>query len=136
MSLVNAVKAAVYARLSGDATLTGLASGGVHDRTAPQGSVCPYVILAKQAGTAFHMLGNNAGFDEQLFLVKGVTDEHSAKKAGEIAERADTLLNRYALTIAGGTLLVCRRELDVDYDERTDGHVFKHVGHIYRIGVQ
>jgi hypothetical protein len=136
VSVVNAVKAAIFARLDGDATMDSLATGGVHERTAPQGTACPYVIFHKQTGTPRYALGNNYAFTEDLYLIKGVTDEPSSKVAGQIAERVDALFDRYALSVTGSTVLVCRRELDVDYDEHTDGRVYKHVGAIYRIGVQ
>lgn len=136
MSVVNNVKAALFARLDGDSTLDTLATGGVFERTAPQGTQCPYVIFSKLSGLAQHSLGSATAFSEDLYLVKAVTDEPSSKVAGQIAERIDALLNHHALSVSGATLMVCRRETDVDYDERTDGRVYKHVGHTYRIGVQ
>lgn len=136
MSVINAVKAAIFTRLDSDATMDSLAPGGIHERTAPQGTHCPYVIFHKQTGTPRHALGNQLAYTEDLYLIKGVTDELSSKVAGQIAERIDALFAYYALSVGGATVLVCRRDMDVDYDERPDGRVFKHVGALYRIGVQ
>lgn len=136
MSVINNLKAALYTRLNTDATLTTAATGGVWDSIAPQGTTPPYVVFTKQSGVNMPVLGDGAGFTETLWLVKAVTDEPSAKLAGTICERVDALLDRHALSVSGSSLLVCRRELDVDYPEPVDGRVFRHVGHIYRIGVQ
>lgn len=133
-----ALGSAIYTTLTGSTALTGLLAGttSVYHTMAPQGAQMPYVIFAKQAGSTRRTLGNGKAWDEGVYLVKAVTDEPSALKAGRIASQVDTLLDRVDLTVDGGTALMCHRETDVSYPETTgDGRRINHVGATYRIGV-
>lgn len=134
---VNAVKTGLYDKLAGDATLVGLLASttSVYDKVAPQGAALPYVIFQKQAGSPRYTMGGRA-YDDNVYLVKAVTESPSAKVAGQIAERVDALLTNGSLTLTTGSLMVMRREQDVEYEETTDGRTYQHVGAMYLIGVQ
>lgn len=138
MAALNAVKAALHTKLTGGTALTALLSGtaAVYEKLGPRGATPPYVIYQKQAGSPRHTLGDGKAWDSHVFLVKAVTDEPSAKVAGDIAAQVDALLDRGSLTITGGTALICRRETDVDYHELSEGRRINHVGATYRIEVQ
>jgi hypothetical protein len=133
----NDIKAALYAKLTGDATLSGLLSAGdaVYDGIAPIESNFPYVIVQKMDGRPQYTFSQRA-FDTHVFLVKGVTKGATARRAGEIAARIDALLTDGALTISGGSLLYCRREQDVDYPDHDGGDVFRHCGATYKLYVE
>ena len=75
-------------------------------------------------------------YDDNIVLVKAVTDAPSAKTAGQIAERIDALLTDGSLTLTTGSLMVMRRQQDVEYSETADGRTYQHVGATYLIGVQ
>ena len=134
---VNAVKTGLYSKLTGDSTLTALlsASTAVYDSTAPEGTDPPYVVFQKLDGQARHTMSGHA-FTDSTFLVKAITDEPSKLIAGSIAERVDTLLADGSLTLSTGSQMVMRRQQDIEYDERVDGRVLRHVGATYLIGVQ
>lgn len=134
---VNAVKAGLTSKLTGDATLTAMlaSSTSVYDKVAPQGSALPYVIFQKQTGSPRYTMGGPA-YDDNVYLVKAVAESPSAKVAGQIAERVDALLTDGSLTLTSGSLMVMRRQQDVEYAETADGRTFQHVGATYLIGVQ
>lgn len=134
---VNAVKAGLYSKLTGDATLTALlaSSTSVFDKVAPQGSALPYVIFQKLDGQARYTMGGHA-YTDNTFLVKAVTDSPSALTAGSICERIDALLTDGTITLSSGSVMVSRRQVDIDYAETTDGRTYQHVGATYLIGVQ
>lgn len=134
---VNALKTGLYNKLTGDATLMGLLASatGVYDKQAPQGAALPYVIFQKQTGVPKYTMAGLA-YDDSFFLVKAVTDSPSAQSAGVIAERIDTVLQDATLSLSTGSLMVLRRQQDVEYAETTDGRTYQHVGAMYLIGVQ
>lgn len=131
------VKAALYSTLTGDSTLGALLSSGtaVYDALAPVEAVFPYVIFQKAAGTPAYTFAARA-FEVEVFTIKGVTKGPSAVRAGQIADRIDTLLTDAALSITNGTLMYCRREADLDYPESSLGDVFRHCGGSYRLYVE
>lgn len=132
----NAVKAALTARLAGDATLTGLLGAGtaaIHDTLAPQGSDPPYVIFQKQDGQASYTFGQRV-WDDQLYVIKAVTDGASAVTAGSITKRVDELLTDLPLTVTGHTNHVLRRRRDIEYVETLDGGGrVRHHGAIFEV---
>jgi hypothetical protein len=115
----NALQAAIYARLAGDATLTGLiGAGSVFDRRMV-GKPMPYVVLAEIETSDF-----GAGTEEHRITIEAWSDAEGRKQAQDIAARLRVLLDGVALTLSGylmGSLLhvttVTRRE------PRTKAHV-------------
>ena len=132
---VSSVKAALNTKLRGDATLTGYLNAGtasVYQNLAAQGDDAPYVIFQKQAGTPDYTFTGKA-FDNDLYMVKAVTQGHSPALAGTIADRIDAVLTDGSLTISGGTHYYLRREADIDYTETGDGVTYHHIGASYRV---
>jgi hypothetical protein len=129
------VRAALYARLSGDTTLKGLIStpDAIYEAKAPQGAEPPYVIFANQApGVPLRTFGKAA--DRPLWLVKGVCRGASSTPAEEIDARCQELLDTVKLTIAGSLATVVR-EGGVSYGEESSGEDWPHRGSLYRIHV-
>lgn len=126
---MNPVREALNDVLSADATLAGLAPGGVHYRKAPSDATFPLVIFAKQDGRPDWCFdGEPLQWD--LWLVKGVGQTAEAE---DIAAQCAALLDNATLTITGRDHLYLRREGDVDMEEVVKGERFDHVGHIFRL---
>jgi len=130
---MNAVKAAIYTKLTGASALTDLLAGttSVYDNKAPRGADMPYVIFGLQGGGDENI--TQVRYKSNLYSIKGVS-ESSAKEAGQIDAQIDALMHGTTLTIASWTNYSCVRETDVDYVETTpEGDNVWHVGAIYRI---
>lgn len=125
------VRAALYTRLSGDATLKGLATGGIHHRLAPPGAITPYVVFTRQGGSDLGTFG--ASTERPLWLVKGVCRGASATKAEEVDARCQLLLHKVRLAIPASRPITVQRHSVFDYGETSDGEQVHHVGWIYRI---
>lgn len=135
---INAVKAALWSKLANDGTLNAMLAGSqyVFDGMAPQETARPYIIFQIVSGVPSHSFSGRV-YDNDLILVKGLTDGFSTVAAGQIAERIDTLLDDGTLSISGRTLLYMRRDDDVEYAETTgEGVRINHSGAQYRCWVK
>lgn len=124
---------AIYRRLSGDATLLALATGGVGaslsrtERTEP-----PYVVVGSREllstpdGGSMQIEGGSAAVTVEVF-----SKENGPQEAQDIQSRIRALLQRYDLSIAGyvmhGGSLICEDErvfsdFDPDMPERSGFH--------------
>lgn len=129
MSIKAAVDTAVAAALKVSA-LTTVATGGVWNSMAPEGSVPPYVVFNQQSEVI------EQTFDRRLYsllyqvqaVVKGYP-----KAASELDAICDTLLNRQPLTITGASHILTLRESGLSYAEVVGGALFYHQIGIYRI---
>ena len=127
-------RAAVYAKLNGDSTLTALlaTTTSIYHRRAPLDSAFPFIIFNKQSGMPVWSFAGNP-FDDQLWLFKGVDRSASSAKAEDISKRIGVVLTDPVMSLTDGTLLYLRRESDVDYEEGTDpDFLIHHVGGLYR----
>jgi hypothetical protein len=140
----NAIKRAVYGKLSGDTALTNImaAAGSVpapgftkaiYYQVAPESATFPYVLFNKQSGVPTEAFNDPSAYDTDLWLVKGVDRSTSADTAEAIGDRIQTLLNDGTLSISGGALLYLRRQSDVDYGEVSEGVQYHHSGSLYRL---
>jgi Protein of unknown function (DUF3168) len=128
-----AIDAAVMSKLQGDATLTGLAPGGVYPDVAPEDTPDPFVIVTLQAHEDVHELTRLSAFEVPRYLVKAVGLGTDAADAVAAYARIHALLQGQTLTISGFTWMDTARESRVKYVER-DGPVYwQHVGGIYRV---
>ena len=126
------VRAALYTYLAADDPLTGLLSdpSAIFNAKAPQGTEPPYVIFNLMAGTEIWTFGE--GFQEAVWLVKGVCRGDSATKAEEIDARCKALLHKVQIGIPGGHLTALR-ESAVSYGSDADGVSWWHRGGQYRL---
>lgn len=131
---MNAFEAALFARLSGDATLLALLGGSakIYRGLAPSAAAVPYVVFAKRAGETAHTLTQVAG-REMLYRVAARDDGLSGAAAAAIADRVDTLLTGTALTVSGWSSVKVRRAADVDEIRSTNGLVEQEVGAVYLV---
>jgi hypothetical protein len=132
-----AIRKALYAKLSGDATLAALLSGAtaVYHAVAPEEAIYPLVVLHRQGGRKEETFGGEAWRDAP-WLVKGVCQDGTSNPVDRIADRIDTLLDRGTLTIAGCRLVDASHQSDVEYVETVEGRQYRHAGSIYRLRVE
>ncbi len=122
------IRDAIVAILENDAQLSALATGGVHWRSAPEGTDPPVVIVDKYAGSRTYTFEgpplHNTGW-----TVKGVG---FASDAEDIDARCQVLL-------AGADLpgvnvrLAPMPDDDVSYEEDSTGEKYDHIGTNYRV---
>jgi len=97
---VNALQAAIHARLAGDATLTAMiGAGSVFDRRMA-GRPMPYLVLSEIVTSDFA-----PGMEEHVVKIEAWSDAEGRKQAQEIAARAKALLDGAALTLSGFVLI-------------------------------
>ena len=130
-----AIDTALIAKLAGDATLTGLAPGGVFREVAPQGVDEPFIIVQQMTHEDQYLLRRQAAFESVLYLVKVVQQSMSASGVQAAADRIQALLQNGSLTITGYTLTLLQREeriATVEIDEDRDLR-YQHRGGLYRL---
>lgn len=93
-----AVQTALYGVLTGDAELTGLAAGGVHD-FVPEPAPYPYVHLGEAVETPWNTHG---GYGRETAAMLHVWSRYRGfAEALRIAARVIALLDHQPLTVAG-----------------------------------
>lgn len=125
----------LYATLSGDATLTGLATGGIFQERDSGGSTTyPKVIYRFQGGSDVPALGARRVAVNAVYAVYAVWRQASYGGALDtIAARVDTLLHGKEGTAAGGTVLACVREQPLLLANLQNGVEVRMSGGVYRI---
>jgi hypothetical protein len=115
----NALQAAIFSRLTGDATLTGMiGAGAVFDRHMT-GKAMPYLVLSEIATGDF---GPDA--EEHLVTIEAWSDAEGRKQAQDIAARAKALLDGVALTVTGFSLVnLLHRNTRARREPKTKAHV-------------
>lgn len=129
------IEKAIYARLSGDATLTSLAPGGVWRGVAPVNTDGVIVVFTQASENDLYTLASRA-ISESSYLVKAVAPGETATPAWDAANRIDVLLNDYAMTLDTGTVLSIRRERVTSFTELDGGEQYQHAGGYYLIWTQ
>lgn len=129
----------LYGVLTGDATLMGLATGGVYAHNNPTRPTFPYVLFQLQApGADVRGVGPVRIMTPLVYLVRGITESNSfGGSLKSIADRIDALLQAAHGTAAGGVIVACVRERPFALPEAAaDGRQFRHLGGVYRIWAQ
>jgi len=132
---VKVVEQGLYSLLSGDATLSGYAPGGVWRNIAPFGVDGVVVTFGAQSSVDEYTFSLRAMVD-MLYQVKAIAPGESAGTAWDAANRIDALLTDGSLTISSGTVLRVRRQSSISLTEVDGGEMYQHVGGIYAITVQ
>ncbi|TCQ12326.1 uncharacterized protein DUF3168 [Rhizobium sp. PP-F2F-G36] len=108
MSAANALQAAVFAKLSGDAALSAaLGDGGIHDRLLERAEH-PYLRLAGIESSDWSTASEPGEEHAMTIEVRG--GEGGNRVAQEIAGRVRGLLHDAGLTLAGHHLVNLRHE--------------------------
>jgi len=116
---VNALQAAIHARLSGDATLAAMiGAGSVFDRRMA-GKTMPYVVLGEIVTSDFA-----PGTEEHAVRIEAWSDAEGRKQVQEIAARVKLLLDGTSLVLAGFSLVnLAHRSTRARREPRTKGQV-------------
>lgn len=102
MSAANALLKAVFARLTGDAVLMALTSGGIVDRLLPR-ALMPCIVIGEIDSRDYSTATEKA--EEHFLSLEIWSDAAGRKQAGEITERVKTLLDDAALPLANVSLV-------------------------------
>ena len=150
MSVGNAVRRALYGRMTGDSTLRNLVGAApvgynannkaIYSDVAPAESGTPFVVFFQTSsvpmGDTFGPRG--AEVENDLWTIKAVSRDGSADEAEAVQARLDALLTdpTGGLAISGvlaASTVYCRRESDVNYSEVQDGVTYFHRGCVFRL---
>ena len=134
------VRRAIYGRMAGDTTLNallaapaaGYAKAIYHDQ-APENAQYPLVVFSRSSGVPTDTFHTPGAYETDVWLVKGIDRSSSADVVESIAARIQALLNDASLSISGRTLMMLRRQSDIEYPEVTNGESFKHSGSLFRV---
>lgn len=129
-----AIDVAIVARLAGDATLAGLAPGGVFRDVAPQGVVEPFVVVTQAAHEDEYQFRGLA-WESYLYAIKAVHGATSGASAQSAADRIHALMQDASPTIAGFRTMLIQRDSRIAYvevDDRSDRR-YQHRGGLYRV---
>lgn len=135
----NPADAAIYAKLSGDATLAALLAGGtaspsVFHAQVPENQGFPAVVFNAQAASTPSRTFGAVAWENAVYQVKAIVEGRSAAAAGTIAARIDVLLDGPALAYTGFTHMGCQRIQEIDYPETAPGGTrYVHRGALYRL---
>lgn len=129
-----AVDAAVVAKLQADATLLGLAPGGVFPDLAPEQTPTPYLIVALDSHEDVDE-ENQVAFENAVYLVMAIDKADDAAGANAAYARAHTVLTGSALTASGVTVMDVTRRGRVRLAERDGSVIWRFVGGRYLVMV-
>lgn len=138
MSATGAIQNAIFSVLSGDSTLTGLATGGVRNDD-PINPTYPYIRLGNAVETPWHGIGGlsvNRGFND-VIRIHIFSQYAGDREALQILARVNTLLDLQPLTVSGYGSVVCEYETSRVLNE-TDAAKLKirHIPAEYRVRVR
>lgn len=137
------VRRALYGKMAGDGTLTGMLGSAAQGYTqsiyygqAPAGAPHPHIIFQKSSGVPTEAFTDPSAFETDIWMIKAVDRASTADPVEAIQARLSALLNDASLSISGGSLMYLRRQSDVDYPELTDGVQYHHSGSLFRLVYQ
>lgn len=122
------MRAAIADLLENDAELQALAPGGVHWRSAPEGTTPPLVIFDRSTGSRTYTF-DGPPLHNTSWTVKGV---------GFVSD-AEDIDARCRQVLAGASLpgvdlrLAPMADNDVSYQEDSSGELYDHIGTEYRV---
>jgi len=114
---VDAGYAFIYATLSGDATLSGYATGGVHRGSAPVGTTGVFATIKFQAGRDTLTFNVVRVLSHPLFVVLAAGPESSTQTIVNAASRIDALIGRASGTVTGAKIDACYREEPLQFEK-------------------
>ena len=129
------LEAALYAKLSGDATLTTLAPGGVWRGIAPLGTTGVVVVFSQISSIDAYTLADRATSTHN-YMVKAIAPGETATPAWDAAARIDALLTDQPMTLSSGSVMSVRRERTMTLTENDGGEEYQHAGGYYIIWTQ
>jgi len=128
---MSVVKSAILTRLQTDSTITALVSTRIYPDVAPEGNTYPFIIVSAQQPPRGARVFQRVGFEESIFLVRGIDKSSSPKNAGAIARAIRTNLEGAALTITGYATRSVEWVSGIEYTSFEDGILYQHEGGFY-----
>lgn len=137
---MDVIATALYTRLAGDATLTGLGSTGVHQGIAPTGTTYPFVTFQLADGFDRRVFGASAS-EWTEWIVKAWDVGGSHKRAKRMADRINALLDESeaSLTVTGHAVMCLRRIRtlpDMTEQDEGQGVMYRSSGARYEVEVR
>lgn len=130
------VVAWLYTTLSGDATITTDAPGGVWPNEAPPSVSTPYVVIGHQGG--HDVMGVNSArlMVDDLYRVSVSAPVTATVTVQAVADRIDALLQRKSGTQGGVSVMHCRREQVQIVPENVAGQDWTTARLLFRVWAQ
>lgn len=126
------VRKAIYSKLN-VLSVTSKASNGVHFMVAPDGTSAPFVVFSRVPAQVVYGLNNNLVVENDLWLIKAVTDKDSSfvKSPIELAEQILTACETAiggTLTLATKQCLMARRVSEIPnyLEQKADSIIYHH----------
>jgi hypothetical protein len=126
----------IMSKLTGDATLMSIATGGVYRGMAKVGATPPFIVVAFQAGHDVLTFNDVRMVSQLLFQVRAVGPASLTSAIFQAAARVDDLLKKTSGTATNSLILGLYREEPLHYDENVDGVLWTNTGGLYRPIVQ
>jgi len=123
-------------RLTGDATLAAMSGGRVYLNSAPAGETVPYIILRQMSCDLLRGVGRAVIWWDEVWLVKAVTQSGNLGDLEALANRIREVLEAASGTTANGTVVGCKEEKPIQYEEVENGVTYQHLGFNFRIYTQ
>jgi hypothetical protein len=126
----------LYAKLAGDATLTGIVGARIYAEQAPENATFPLLMVVEQSpGNDLRVVGTGRIWSDPLFQVKAV--DQTASYAGNLATlaaRIDAVLHGSSGSATNGKVWACARERPFSMAETgPGGEQYRHLGGLYRV---
>lgn len=108
-----------------------------------EGDALPAVVFTKSAGTSVYTkvrADKRDAYRVFVYIVKAVGEGDNQDGCAAIDRLIDNALTDNALEgvvldNGEGVIVSCRRQTDIEYEERTDGVTYQHIGGSYRVYV-
>lgn len=126
-----AIDAAVVAKLQADATLAGLAPGGIWPDLAPEQASTPYVVVLLESHDDADEMPGAQAFERAAYLVTAIDKSSDAAAANAAYNRAHAVLTGSALMVTGYTVMDVRRAGRQRSAERDGPVIWRFVGGRY-----
>lgn len=128
------IDAALFTKLSGDATLAALVTG-CFDAGVPDGQLFPYLTFQLLSGIDRYVFTRRA-FVEQSYQIAVWDQGLDGRVAKQAMGRVDTLLTLQPLTITGMSTMAVLRDSTFSLDDLVDGVHVKQIGGLFRVIAQ
>lgn len=138
---MNVLDAALQTKLDADSGAAGvatLATGGIYQLAAPQGSEVPFVVFQELLDTPEYSFTQLVS-DRVMYQIKALAKDANVSgqyEAGRIMDRVRELLTDPTLNVSGKTTLYCRFNRSIpQYSEldSSDGEFIYHKGAIFEL---
>lgn len=125
---------AVQNRLTGDATLVALLSGGFHRDLARSDTTRPFVVIGSPIATDAQTFNGSRHWQDCLILTKACGTAAQRATLLQIADRIDVLLQDHGTTLDGVGVVKLRRENapPLEPEVGPGGVVFVQLAQVYR----